>query len=94
MDKGMKIGTLIAMGLVVVVGIVFLLRLREPPDEPTSKTAPDKLKKVDLPAGTSSLIFRSSQVSADDPSSRWGFWLRITDDKYEPIKDLRIGPLQ
>jgi hypothetical protein len=56
---------------------------------------PDReVVKVDLPAGTSSLIFRSSQVSADDPSSRWGFWLRITDDKYEPIKDLRIGPLQ
>jgi len=60
-------------------------------DAPT----PDReVVKADLPAGKSTLILRSSQVVAEDPSARWGFWLRITDEKYDPIKDLRIGPLQ
>lgn len=60
-----------------------------------SAAAPDReVVKVELPAGKSELILRSSQVVAAEPAARWGFYLRITDEHYQPIEDLRIGPLK
>ena len=51
----MKIGIIISLALVILLGTIGFLSFWGLPDEPTTATNPDKLVKIDLPTGLRSL---------------------------------------